>query len=118
MIDNYGLINVHSEDISYYDLQSALTDIKGEVYLEPCEDEAKRGFIDAEWITFVLMALPATESAYNIAKIIKNEIKKKVMKKMNEIGIEKTIKVSIKINLPFFSYEKCEEIIVSPTKDN
>ena len=47
--------------------------------------------------------------------IIKNEINKKLMRKMNEIGIKKTVKVSIKINLPFFSYEKCEEIIVNPT---
>lgn len=114
MLDNHGLLNIHSEDIPYYDLQSALSDVEGDVVFELCEDEAKRSFIDAEWITFALMALPAAESAYNIVKIIKNEINKKVMRKMNEIGIKKTVKVSIKINLPFFSYEKCEEIIVNP----
>lgn len=117
MMNNCGLISVNSDDISYYDLQSALSDISGDVVFELCEDEAKRGILDVEWITFVLMALPAVESAYNVTKIIKNEINNRVMQKMNEIGIKKTVKVSMKINLPFFSYEKCEEIIINPIAD-
>lgn len=117
MIDNYGLLNVHSEDIPYYDLQIALSDIKEDVVFELCEDEAKRGFLDAEWISFIIIALPAAESAYNIVKIIKNKITEKVMQKMNEIGINKTVKVNIKISLPFFLYEKNEEIIISPVAD-
>lgn len=118
MADNYGMLILSSKDMSYYDLQSAVSDNKGTIVLELCEYETKRSFLDAEWITFALMVLPAAESAYNITVIIKNEIKKRVMQKMNELGIKKTVKVNLKISLPFFLYEKSEEIEIEPLKDD
>lgn len=118
MVDNHGMLSISSKDMSYYDLQCAVSDNKGTIVLELCEYEAKRSFLDAEWITFALMVLPAAESAHNISVLIKNEIKKRVIQKMNELGIKKTVKINLKISLPFFLYEKSEEIEIESLKDD
>jgi len=117
MSEEKGIISVHSDDISYYDLQSALSKNDDSILLSHFDDESKRGFQDVEWIMFTLMSIPVAESVFNIVLAIKNEIKNRVSKKMTSQNITKCVKINVKIKLPFFSYEKEEEICVDPTEN-
>ena len=117
MSEEKGIISVYSDDISYYDLQSALSVNDDIIVFNLIDDESKRGFQDVEWIMFTLISIPVTESVLNIVMTIKNEIKNRVSKQITTQNIKKRIKINVKIKLPFFFYEKEEEICIDPKKN-
>lgn len=117
MAEKIGLVKVHSEDLSYYELQTSLSENNSGVQFSVCDNEAMRGFTDVEWVTFALMAIPAAESLVNIVLAIKDTIKARISKYLKEINCKRTIKVNVKIKLPFFSYEKEEEIIIKTSEE-
>jgi len=110
MSEKEGFIGVHSNDISFYDLQQALSEDKGTIVFSPIEGEAKRGFQEVDWIMFTLLAIPAADSIINIVSAIKDDVKKRIKKQMSSKKTSKHIKIKVKIKLPFYSYEKEEEI--------
>lgn len=112
MVKMYGTIDIQSNELPCNDIVNAMLRNNNEIIFDISYENNKRGFTDVEWITFALMAIPATESIVNIVHLIKNEISSRVSKYLTESGFVKTTKISIKIKLPFFSYEKNEEIII------
>ena len=118
MLKGIGLVEVYSEDLSFYDLQLALSENHDDIELNVCNEETKRGFTNVEWVTFILMAIPATESVVNIVAAIKKAVKTRLSNHMKKTGFKKKVTVKVKIELPFFSYEKDEELIVEPVEED
>lgn len=118
MSKGIGFVGVYSEDLSYYDLQLAISENHGDIKLNICDEETKREFTTVEWVTFILMAIPATESVVNIVAAIKTAITARLSNHMKKVGFKKSIIVKVKIKLPYFSYEKYEELIVGPDKED
>gem|GEM_PF-4678261 len=112
-----GFVSVQSVDLPYFDLNEAISLNADGINFDPVEKEANRGFQDVEWIMFALMSLPATDSLISIVRSIKDAIKSRVARQMSTRNITKNIKVNVKISLPFYSYEKEEEIIISSSSD-
>lgn len=113
-----GLVEVYSEDLSYYDLQLAISENRDDIELNICNEENKRGFTNVEWVTFIFMAIPATESVVNIVAAIKKAVTARLSNHMKRTGFKKKVTVKVKIKLPFFSYEKDEELIVEPVEED
>lgn len=116
MSQEIGFVGVYSEDLSCYDLQLAISENHGDIMFSICDEETKREFTTVEWVTFILMAIPATESVVNIVTAIKEAIITRLSNHMKRANIKKSVIVKVKIKLPFFSYEKDEEIIVGPVE--
>lgn len=118
MSKGIGFVEVYSEDLSYYDLQFAISENHGDIEFNVCDEEIKREFTNVEWVTFILMAIPATESVINIVAAIKRAVKTRLSNYMKKAGYKKSVIVNIKIELPFFSYEKIEELIVGSDEED
>ena len=116
MSQEIGFVGVYLEDLSCYDLQLAISENHGDIMFSICDEETKREFTTVEWVTFILMAIPATESVVNIVTAIKEAIITRLSNHMKRANIKKSVIVKVKIKLPFFSYEKDEEIIVGPVE--
>ena len=114
MVEMYGTIDIKSNNLTRNDIIKAISRNNKEIVFDISYENNKRGFTDVEWVTFALMVIPATESIVNIVHLIKNEINSRVSKYLTESDFVRTTKISIKIKLPFFSYEKKEEIIIEP----
>jgi len=112
MYDNKAIIYVCSNDIAPLELKDVLCGNDDRWVFIPHDEKKQRGLQSTDWLMFVMTAIPVIESAINIVKAVKNEIKEKLTKYCVDYKILKKIKVVVKISLPFFSYEKEEEIIV------
>ena len=117
MSEKESFISVQSNDISFYDLQQALSENNGAIIFSPLDGEATRGFQEVDWIMFTLMAIPVADSVINIVSAIKDELKKRVKKHISSQKTSRRIKINVKIKLPFYSYEKEEEINIDITED-
>jgi len=117
MSEKASFISVHSNDISFYDLQQALSEDYSTIVFCPIDGEVKRGFQDVEWIMFMLMAIPVADSVINIVSALKDEVKNRVTKYMSSQKTSKRIRINVRIKLPFYSYEKEEEIFIDITED-
>ena len=106
---------VKSDDLSTQDIKNALLSDNDDLEISFFYD-ARRNFTDVELITFTLMAIPAIESLANIISLIKDEIKFKISDYMLKANVTRDVKINIKIKLPFFNYEKSEEIFVEFSK--
>lgn len=118
MLEGIGSVGVYSEDLSYHDLRFAISENHDDIQLSVYEEENCREFTNVEWITFILMAIPATESVVNIVNKIKKSVKTRLLSYMKKTKSKKTVIVKLKINLPFFSYERDEELIVEPVEED
>lgn len=116
--DMKALISVCSHDIEVSQLQSALIDNEVFIATDFYNENATRGFQDIEWLMFLMMAIPTLDSAMNIAQAIKNEITQRVSQYLEQQKVTKITKISMKIKLPGFSYEKEEEIIINSTQND
>lgn len=110
------IIKVHSDDLSDHYLKEILIDNKTFAPIFVSDEEVMRGFQDIEWLMFTLVMIPVAESALNIFMNIKKEIVNRISGNIKNRTITRNIKISIKVKLPMFSYEKEEEITIEPEK--
>lgn len=118
MDKNTGFVVVQSDDLPFIDLEEALSVNSDTFVLSPVKNETNRGFQDVDWIMFMIMTIPVAESLLNIVTCIKDEIKIRISKHMAAHNIARNIKVKVNIKLPFFTYEREEEIFVESFIDD
>jgi len=79
-------------------------------------DNNSRTIVNNDWLMFSIMLIPAVASAVEIAELIKGKIKTKVTNKLQDANIKKRVCTRIRITLPFFSYDREEEMIIDTTR--
>lgn len=118
MNKKYGDVIIQSNSISIQDIKKALLEDNNKSEFKFICNDIRRDFTDVELITFTLMAIPAMESLANIITLIKDEIRFKISDYMLKANITKDVKININIKLPFFNYEKNEEIFIEFSKED
>ena len=120
MSKEIGKVEIYSEDLSRNEIQTLISNNSGSgnVELNVYDEKSIRGFTEVEWVTFALMAIPATESLMNIVLAIKNTIKARISKHLRDTNTDGIIRMNVKIKLPFFSYEKNEELIINSSEED
>lgn len=113
-----AIVSLKSDDLDNSQLEQIMTQDEAFQVADFYDETATRGFQDIEWLMFVMMAIPTLDSTISIVKAIQEAIKVKVSTYLKDQDLKKRTKITVRISLPGFSFEKEEEIIVDPNQDD